>query len=40
MLTGLAVDWARCKELANTETLELEHDADGWVLRRWGSHSV
>jgi broad specificity phosphatase PhoE len=29
--------WARDNELANTETVELDHDADGWVLRRWGS---
>ncbi len=36
-LAGLTVAWARSNELANTESLELEHDADGWVLRRWGS---
>jgi len=27
----------RDNELANTETAELDLDADGWVLRRWGS---
>ena len=36
-LAGLTVAWARDNELANTESIELEHDADGWVLRRWGS---
>jgi broad specificity phosphatase PhoE len=36
-LTGVDVAWARENELANTESIELEHDADGWVLRRWGS---
>lgn len=29
--------WARDNELANTECVELENDADGWALRRWGS---
>ena len=38
-LAGLTVAWARDNELANTESIELEHDADGWVLRRWGSQS-
>ena len=36
-LTGLDGAWARSNELANTETIELEHDADGWVVRRWGN---
>jgi probable phosphoglycerate mutase len=27
---------ARAEGLANAETVELERDADGWVLRRWG----
>jgi probable phosphoglycerate mutase len=29
--------WARDNELANTESIELDRDADGWVLRRWGA---
>jgi len=29
--------WARENELSNTECVELERDADGWVLRRWGT---
>lgn len=33
----VSVEWARSNDLANTETIELEHDADGWVLRRWGT---
>jgi probable phosphoglycerate mutase len=33
---NLDATWARANELSNTETVELEHDADGWVLRRWG----
>jgi 2,3-bisphosphoglycerate-dependent phosphoglycerate mutase len=32
----VSVAWARSNDLANTETVELENDADGWVLRRWG----
>lgn len=28
---------ARARELANTESVELDRDSDGWVLRRWGS---
>ena len=36
-LAGLTAAWARDNELANTESIELENDADGWVLRRWGS---
>ena len=36
-LTGVDVAWARENELANTESIELAHDAHGWVLRRWGS---
>ena len=34
---GLSPVWARDNELANTETVELDRDADGWALRRWGS---
>ncbi len=34
---NLTPRWAREHELANTESVELERDADGWVLRRWGS---
>ncbi len=37
LVPGLSPAWARDNELANTETVELDHDADGWVLRRWGS---
>lgn len=33
----VSVAWARSNDLANTETVELQHDADGWVLRRWGT---
>ncbi|WP_051276460.1 histidine phosphatase family protein [Marmoricola sp. URHB0036] len=36
LVPGLSFDWTRSHELANTESIELEHDADGWVLRRWG----
>jgi probable phosphoglycerate mutase len=28
--------WARDHDLANTESVELDRDADGWLLRRWG----
>ena len=37
---NLTPAWARDNELANTESVELESDADGWVLRRWGSLDV
>jgi 2,3-bisphosphoglycerate-dependent phosphoglycerate mutase len=37
LVPGLSVQWARDHELANTESIELQNDADGWVLRRWGS---
>ncbi len=30
---GLTPAWARENELANTESVELERDSDGWVLR-------
>ena len=36
LVPGLGFDWTRGNELGNTESTELEHDADGWVLRRWG----
>ena len=36
MTRGLTAAWARANELDNTESVELERDADGWVLRRWG----
>ena len=29
--------WAQDNPLDNTETVELENDADGWVVRRWGA---
>ena len=32
--------WARDHALENTESVELEHDADGWVLRRWGDRPI
>lgn len=32
--------WARANQLANTEAVELDRDADGWVLRRWGSREI
>src|SRR6478609_563337 len=38
LVPDLSFDWTRSNELANTESLELENDADGWVLRRWGGH--
>jgi broad specificity phosphatase PhoE len=34
---NLTPAWARENDLANTESVELENDADGWMLRRWGS---
>jgi probable phosphoglycerate mutase len=37
LVPGLSAAWARSNDLANTESIELENDADGWVLRRWGS---
>jgi broad specificity phosphatase PhoE len=33
---NLTPAWARAHDLENTETVEVEQDADGWVLRRWG----
>ncbi len=36
---NLTSAWAQHNELDNTETVELENDADGWVLRRWGALS-
>jgi broad specificity phosphatase PhoE len=40
LVPGLSVAWARSNELANTESIELENDADGWVLRRWGDRPL
>ncbi len=37
---NLTPAWARDNDLANTESVELENDAAGWVLRRWGSRDV
>jgi broad specificity phosphatase PhoE len=37
---NLTPPWTREHELANTESVELERDADGWVLRRWGSRLI
>ena len=36
LVPGVGFGWTRDHELGNTESIELEHDADGWVLRRWG----
>jgi probable phosphoglycerate mutase len=36
---GLTPAWARDHELSNTDSVELDRDADGWVLRRWGSRN-
>jgi broad specificity phosphatase PhoE len=33
---NLTPSWARDHQLDSTETLELQGDADGWELRRWG----
>jgi probable phosphoglycerate mutase len=37
LVRDLDFAWTRRHELANTESIELENDADGWVLRRWGA---
>ncbi len=37
---NLSPGWAREHDLDNTETVELEHDADGWLARRWGSRHL
>ena len=37
---NLTAAWARDHGLANTESVELERDADGWVLRRWGDRQI
>lgn len=37
---NLTPAWARDHELAKTESVELEYDADGWLLRRWGAKSL
>ena len=34
---NLTPAWTRDNDLANTESVELENDADGWMLSRWGS---
>jgi probable phosphoglycerate mutase len=34
---NLTAAWARDNDLENTESVELENDAEGWMLRRWGS---
>jgi probable phosphoglycerate mutase len=39
-LAAVSFAWTRTNELDNTESIELENDADGWVLRRWGSHQL
>jgi probable phosphoglycerate mutase len=40
LVRDLSYTWTRSHELANTESIELEHDADGWVLRRWGGDEL
>ncbi|MCW2761058.1 MAG: hypothetical protein JWR85_1259 [Marmoricola sp.] len=40
LAANLTAAWARENQLENTESAELERDADGWVLRRWGSRQV
>jgi probable phosphoglycerate mutase len=37
---NLTAAWARDNELANTESVELENDADGWMVRRWGTQRL
>lgn len=37
---GLTPAWAREHELANTESVDLDRDAEGWALRRWGSQAL
>lgn len=37
---NLTPGWARDHRLENTECVELDRDADGWVLRRWGSRQL
>jgi broad specificity phosphatase PhoE len=32
--------WARDRDLGNAEPVELDRDADGWLLRRWGTEPV
>jgi probable phosphoglycerate mutase len=39
LVPGLSFAWTRRNQLANTESIELENDADGWVLRRWGDRA-
>jgi probable phosphoglycerate mutase len=40
LVRDLSFSWTREHELANTESVELENDADGWVLRRWGDQAL
>ena len=37
---NLTPAWVRENALSNTESVELERDADGWVLRRWGDRAL
>jgi broad specificity phosphatase PhoE len=37
VLSGVSFAWASSHALANTESIELERDADGWAVRRWGT---
>jgi broad specificity phosphatase PhoE len=40
LVRNLSYAWTRSHELENTESIELENDADGWVLRRWGGQEL
>ena len=37
---NLTPRWTRDHPLENTHSAELERDADGWVLRRWGDRPI
>jgi probable phosphoglycerate mutase len=37
---NLTTAWAQDNEPANTESVELENDADGWMVRRWGTRRL
>lgn len=37
LVDNLTLGWARDHPLESTERAELDRDADGWVLRCWGS---
>lgn len=37
LATGVTPAWAQGHPLGNAESLELDQDAAGWVVRRWGA---